>query len=158
MKSYPLPMARLTYVALALFLLMALVAPAWAGGGGKDMKLEAQLIWGTNDKKSPDPKHKAVDEKVAKKLKKLPFKWEYYYEVTRISFKVPKDQASKVDLSKECSIKVKYVGNDTVELSLYGKNELVSKITQVLTKDEMLVTGGNAANLTAWFVVLCQVD
>jgi hypothetical protein len=160
MKSYPLSMARLAYVALALSLLMALVSPAWArgGGGGGDMKLEAQLIWGTNDKKSPDPKHKAIDEKVAKKLKKLPFKWENYYEVTRITFKVPKDQASKVDLSKECSIKVRYVGKDTVELLLYGKNELVSKITQVLTKDEMLVTGGNAANLTAWFVVLCQVD
>lgn len=154
MKSNPFSLARLACAALVCLLTVALAAPVRAG----EMKLEAQLIWGTNDKKSPDPKHKAVDEKVAKKLKKLPFKWEHYYEVTRIRFTVPEDQTHKVDLSKECRIKVRYVGANTVELLLYGKNELVSKICQVLTKDELLVTGGNAANFTAWFVVLRQTD
>jgi hypothetical protein len=34
----------------------------------------------------------------------------------------------------------------------------VGKITQALPKKELLVTGGNVPNFTAWFVVLKQAE
>ena len=36
------------------------------------LKLEAQLLWGTNDGTSPNPKHKPVGPEIRKKLKELP--------------------------------------------------------------------------------------
>ena len=39
------------------------------------MKLQVQLVWGTNDDHSPNPKHKPVEADVRKKLKELPLKW-----------------------------------------------------------------------------------
>lgn len=122
------------------------------------MKIEALLIWGTNDSQSPDPKHKPVEREVERKLKHLPFKWQNYFEVTRKQFVVKERQGHKATMSKDCEIKVRNLGDSTVELSLIGKGEPVSKITQALPKGEMLVTGGNAANFTAWFVVLRQAE
>jgi len=123
-----------------------------------DLKLEAQLIWGTNDAKSPDPNHKPVDPDVAKKLRTLPFKWANYYEVTRKQFAVPESGVRSETMSKECEIEVKNLGKSVVEFSLVGRGEHVGKITQSLPKGELLVTGGNAPNFTAWFVVLKQAD
>lgn len=119
-----------------------------------ELKLEAVLIWGTNDEKSPDPSHKPVGERLSKKLKTLPFKWAHYFEVNRKKFSVADNSTEKVGLSKECEIKVKNVGKDTVEVQLWGKGKLVSKISQAMPKDECVVIGGNAADFTAWFVVL----
>lgn len=154
MKSNQFAAIRITFGVLSFLLVTALAGGLQAG----ELKLEAQLIWGTNDEKSPDPSHKAVDPKVAGKLKKLPFKWQNYFEVKRVRFSVAEDQTQKIELSKECKIKVRYLGKNNVEVQLYGKGELVSKISQSLAKDECIVTGGNAANLTAWFVMLRQVD
>jgi hypothetical protein len=154
MKSNRFSTIRLACIALGFLLATVLAAPVSAG----ELKLEAILIWGTNDEKSPDPKHKAVDPKLAKKLKKSPFKWRNYFEVNRVKFTLAEDQTQKIELSKECKIKVRNLGKSTVEVHLFGKGELVSKITQSLPKDECFVTGGNAANLTAWFVLLRQTD
>ncbi len=141
-------------LALVGFVAMAL----GTGVQAAEIKLEAQLIWGTNDEKSPDPKHKAVDSKIAKKLKRLPFKWSHYFEVNREKFSVAEGETKSVVLSKDCEIKVRYVGKDAIELQILGKGESVGKISQALPKDELLVTGGNAANFTSWFVVLRQVE
>ena len=123
-----------------------------------ELKLEAQLIWGTNDAKSPDPSHKPVDADVAQKLKTLPFKWANYYEVTRKRFAVPESGVRSETMSKDCEIRVKNLGKAVVELSLIGRGEHVGKITQALPKRELLVTGGNAPNFTAWFVVVKQAE
>lgn len=123
-----------------------------------ELKLEAQLIWGTNEPKSPNPNHKPVEPDVEKKLRSLPFKWSHYFEVNRVKFTVPHGQTNRVAMSKECEVVVKNLGNNIVEVTLFGKGERVGTITQVLPKTELLVTGGNAPNFTAWFVVLRQVD
>jgi len=119
-----------------------------------DLKLEAQLIWGTNEPKSPNPQHKPAEVAVAKKLSELPFKWTHYFEVNRKEFTVPQDQPRRIAMSEECEISVRQVENDQVEVILYGKGKRVGRITQKLPKGEMLVLGGNAPNYTAWFVVL----
>ena len=52
-------------------------------------KLQVQLLWGTSDDHSPDPKHKMVEADVKAKLKELPLKWSNYFEVNRKDFEVP---------------------------------------------------------------------
>ena len=144
----------LAWVAVSAFVLMG----GALDGSAADLKLEAQLIWGTNDAKSPDPKHKAAQPEVARKLKALPFKWANYYEVNRRQFAVPESATKSEAMSKDCEIRVKNLGKTVVEVSLLGRGEHVGKITQALPKGELLVTGGNAPNFTAWFVVLKQVE
>jgi hypothetical protein len=124
----------------------------------EDIKLEAQLLWGTNDKTSPNPKHKPVEEKTRKKLKELPLKWTNYFEETKKEFKVSEGASTKINLSERCDIEVKYLGHNKVELNHFGKGEKVVKQTQALPKGETLVLGGNAPNETAWLVVLKRIE
>ncbi len=142
----------------AIFLLLvsafALGLPLRSLAGSNDMKLEAKLVWGTNEDKSPDPKHKPVSPELADKLKNSPFKWKYYYEVKSDCFTLPKSEEKTISMSKTCEIRIKNVDDSQVELRLFGKGKQVSKTTQPLPKGEWLVTGGNAENATAWFVVL----
>jgi hypothetical protein len=123
-----------------------------------NLRLEAQLIWGTNDSKSPNPAHRAAEAQVARKLKSLPFKWSNYFEVNRQRFSVSPSEAKRVVMSKECAINVAQAARGEVEVTFFGKGKQVAKVTQALPKGELLVTGGEAPNFTAWFVVLKQVD
>jgi hypothetical protein len=123
-----------------------------------NMKLEAQLVWGTNDDSSPDPGHKPVKGKVLEKLKKLPLKWKNYFEVTRKELSVQKGESTRTPMSKDCEIQVRNLGADSIEVTLFGKGKEVNKTTQSLPEDRMLVIGGNAENFTSWFVVLRRID
>jgi hypothetical protein len=138
--------------------LLALVfCLGWAATAtAKEMKLEAQLVWGTNDDKAPADQ-KPVAAEIEKRLKSLPFKWQHYYEVKRRQLTVEHGGTQKVSLSRDCLIVVKQLENDQVELTLMGKGEVVGCIKQKLPAGETLVLGGNAANFTGWFVVLRQV-
>ena len=154
MKLHQLSLARLGGAAIGLLFLAAFAAPIRAG----EIKLDAQLVWGTNEEKSPDPKHKPVQPDVAKKLKSMPFKWQHYFEVNRTKFSVAGGETRKITMSKECEIKVRDAGKGVVEVQLFGKGTSVGKIVQSLPKGELLVIGGNASNFTSWFVVLRQAD
>lgn len=123
-----------------------------------DFKFEAQLIWATNDQKSPDPKHKPVEAEVRKKLADLPLKWQNYFEVNRKTVELARGGNQKVTLSEKCTIEVKDVDGRRVEVSLVGKGEPVLKRTQRLPKGEILVLGGNAPNATAWLVTLKRTE
>ena len=143
-----------TIAALALVTWFGLTAAMAAD----DLKLEATLVWGTNEAQSPDPKHKPVCAEVEKKLNTLPLRWRNYFEVKRQTITVPESGTQKVNLSKDCQIVVKNLGKAGVELNVIGKGENVGRIKQSLPKGEVLVTGGNAANFTGWFIVLKQVE
>ena len=123
-----------------------------------NLKLEALLIWGTNDPRPPDPKLKPVTAELRKKLEEIPFKWTSYFVVNRILMDVPPKDPVKASVSDKCEIQVKNLGNTTVEVSLFGKREHVLKRTQPLPKGETLVLGGNAPNATSWFVILRQTE
>ena len=122
------------------------------------LKIEAQLIWGTNDKSSPNPKHTPVEADVEKKLKDLPLKWTHYFVVNRKTFDVAKDANSKVTLSDQCAIEVKDLGKSVIEISHFGKGERVWTGKQSLPKGETLVLGGNAPSSTSWLVVLKRIE
>lgn len=123
-----------------------------------DFKFEAQLIWATNDQKSPNPKHKPVEAEVRKKLSDLPLKWQNYFEVNRKTVELARGGSQKVALSEKCTLEIKDVDGGRVEVSLVGKREPVLKRTQPLPKDEILVLGGNAPNATAWLVTLKRTE
>jgi len=142
----------------ALWLAAGLLALFPAVSHAADLKLEAVLVWGTNDEKPLSGELKPVTEDIAKKLNCLPFKYTNYFEVNRKQFSVKDAGSEKVRMSKDCVITVKNLEGGKVEVTLIGKGQPVGTITQQLKKGKCLVTGGNAANSTAWFVVLKQVD
>src|SRR2546425_8688076 len=94
------------------------------GAQAGDLKLETQLLWGTNDRTSPDPKHKPVEADIAKKLKELPLKWAHYFVVKRIGFEVPPGGAKRVPLSEKCELEVKDLGRSKIEVTHFGKGQV----------------------------------
>jgi len=142
--------SRFPQVWTVVFLLCATAIAAGAG----ELKLEAQLIWGTTNSVSPNPNHKPAQKDVENKLKEQPFKWKHYFEVNRVTFSVADGEQKVVPVSKSCSIHVKNLGKQQIEVTLVGKGKEAGKVTQRLPKGELLAIGGNAENQTSWFVVL----
>jgi hypothetical protein len=122
-----------------------------------DLKFQAVLVWGTNDGKSPDPKHKPVEPEIRKKLKGLPLKWTNYFEVDRKTMTIPAKGSQKVELGR-CELEVKDLGSPNLEIAQYGKGKPVVRQIQTLPKGEILVLGGNAPNDTAWLVILKRLE
>ena len=139
-----------------LFVLALMCAGSATRAG--EMKLEAQLIWATNDKESPDPKHKPVEAWLVKKFQTYPFKWNNYFEVNRQKFSLPPKGTQKVIMSKECVIDVKDVGDTRVEVTLIGKGKPANKTTKPLPKGEVYIIAGDSENKCAWFVVIKQSE
>jgi hypothetical protein len=144
----------------ACFLLLVAVLffpAASARAQSSSANFEAQLIWGTNEKQS-DPKLKAADPKLVEKLQKSPFKWNYYFEMRKESIKLKLNEERTVTMSRNCVISVTSLKGEQVKFQLIGKGQLANTVTQELPKGRLLITGGDAENSTAWFVVLKQVD
>jgi len=124
-----------------------------------EMKLEAVLLWGTDDSKPPEGKnYKPIDAALKEKLKNLPLKWKNYFEVTRTNFAVKSGEGKQVAISEKCQVDFKNLDNMNVEVSLIGKGKEVMKRKQVLPKGEVLALGGNAPNSTSWLVALRRLE
>lgn len=145
---------RACFLIVALALLFP-VASARAAEG--DVTYEALLIWGTNDT-THDPKLKPADSKLIEKLKHSPFKWDHYFEMNRQTFKLRLNEEKSILMSRNCTISVTNLKDEQVKFKLIGKGVLANTVTQALPKGQLLITGGDAENSTAWFVVLRQVD
>jgi len=148
-------MIRALLLFIAITLLLLPVASARAESG--DMNIEALLVWGTNDTK-PDPKLKPADPKLIGKLKHSPFKWDHYFEMHRETFKLRLNEEKTLTMSRNCVISVTNLKDEQIKFQLFGKGVLANTVTQPLPKGQLLITGGDAENSTAWFVVLRQVD
>jgi len=142
---------------VGLFAVFFLFATATARAAAGDMKIEAQLIWATNDKSDPNPEHKPVAPEIREKLKQLPLKWANYFEVNKIALDLSKGESGNAKLSDKCEVTVKNLEGTQVEVALIGKGDPVWKRIQSLPKGEVLVLGGNAPNSTAWLVALKRV-
>ena len=154
MKPNPIPTAVLVWCSAALTF-FAYGEPRLEAAG---LKLEAQLVWGTKDDRSPNPKHKPVEPEVKQKLKELPLKYSNYFEVNRKVFEVPPASLSKVSLSDKCQLEVRSLGGSRIEVTLFGEGKETLRRTQSLPKREMLVLGGNAPDDTAWLVVIKRIE
>ncbi|HEY6166539.1 MAG TPA: hypothetical protein VI454_00775 [Verrucomicrobiae bacterium] len=127
--------------------------PAVAGVKDDQVKLRAQLIWGTNDEKSPNPDHKDLNPELRKKLSGV-FKWKNYFEVKNQEMAVPGKGTKRVRLSNQCEVEVKNLGSGMISAKLFGEGKLLVEQRQNFTLKEPLVLGGHDKNKTAWFVVL----
>ena len=121
------------------------------------LKLQAQLVWCTDDSNPPEGKnYKPVEASIQKKLP--PLKWKNYFEVNRTDFTLTPAEIKKVPVSEECSLNVLNQSNSTVEVSWIGKGKEVLKRTQSLSKGDILILGGNAPNATAYLVILKRLE
>ena len=151
---------RLGLISACVLVVAALLFPAGSARAASDtttINIEAQLVWGTNEPK-PDSKFKPVGPKMSAKLKSSPFKWDHYFEVNKQIFKVKFNEEKIISMSKHCEIRLTNLGDSQLRFKLFGHEQLVSDVTQALPKGELLVTGGDAENATAWFVILRQAD
>jgi hypothetical protein len=143
-------------IGTVLFLLLQSFSPFAACAA--DMQLEALLVWGTNQEKSPEPKHKAVDADLKKQLQQLPLKWTNWFEVNRVKFAVPSTGANKVPLSEKCAIDVKNHGHDRIEVAVFGKGKQIATRNQELPKNGTLILGGDSPGTNCWLAVIKRID
>jgi hypothetical protein len=134
----------------ALLICLALLS-ASAARAAEPLRLEALLIWGTDEAKSPDPSHIPIDPVLAARLAKSPYRWRHYFEVKRQRLEIAlKQNKTDIIMSEHCRLDVKNLGNDWAEIKLYGNGKLVSTHTEKLP----LVLAGDSKNNTAWMVVI----
>jgi hypothetical protein len=146
-------------IAMRRLLFLRWLLPLWlvaSSGYAEELKLEARLIWGTNDEKSPDPSHKRVDEKTAKTLADV-FKWRNYFVVNTVTTNVASRGAVKLQMSRVCQLEIKELQGPQVEVSLIGKGNKVTKTVKPLKRGELFTLGGADKNDTAWFIVVSQL-
>src|ERR1043166_84046 len=106
---------------VALLTLFVFVGNSIAVDAG--LKIEAILVWGTNDSNPTDSKLKAVSPELAKKLKKSPFKWNNYFEVKSQILIIPQGAKKKVEMSPKCEIQIENLGKSMVAVELFGQKK-----------------------------------
>jgi hypothetical protein len=133
---------------LCCVFLLASVVPTNAAAAKE--KLEAQLIWGTNDQ-TPNTKYPQLEAPLAKKLKM--FKWKDYYLVNRQEIPVAA-APQKIKLSEKCEIEVKHLDGSRYEVNVFGKGKHVLKKVGKITSKEPLVIAGDDKNDCAWLILI----
>ena len=124
-----------------------------------EQKFVAMLIWGTDGEKpdesaKPEAKRlKDVDAGLREKFKKI-FKWKNYYEVNRKPFVVKKGEATQIELSEKCQVKINHSEQEGVQVELIGEGKSVVKQNRPMPLRDILILAGDDKNATAWFVVL----
>jgi hypothetical protein len=127
--------------------------PAFA----EELKIEAVLVWGTNDDKSPDPNHKLVDAKTAEELRKV-FAWKNYFEVSRKKGTVPSRGTNSFAVSKHCTVEIAELEGPKVGVLLIGKGKPQNRTIKTLSREEKFVLAGDVKDGSAWFVIISQLD
>ncbi len=137
---------------LAVIVLAGLAAPALSAPEG--LVVQAQLIWGTNDPQSPDPKHRDIGPELSAKLKASAFRWKNYFEVKRHVASIPTNETKTLIMSDLCKVEIKSLGGDMVEIKLFGEGKPLATRKEKLAVDWPLIMAGDAKNDTAWMVVI----
>ena len=150
-SSLCLQRPRRAWAVIVLALLVALPV------AGANLKLEAKLIWGTDEAKSPNPNHKPVEQEVADRLRKM-FKWKNYFVVNRVEKTVPSRGSNRFVLSEKCTIEVTELEGPKVEVKLIGEGKAVHKTVKGLAQGEWFTYAGDDKNDTAWFVIIRQLN
>lgn len=118
-----------------------------------ETRVQAILIWGTDEAKPTGKSLKEVDPKLREKLGKI-FKWQKYFEVSRQNAAALPGKVQVVKLSDECSVEIKILPENLAEVKLIGKGKTLVTRRHSFAKPDALVLAGDDKNNTAWFVVL----
>ena len=137
---------------------MAATMMLWSfGASAANLEINLKLIWGTNDAKSPNPKHKPVSPELTNKLRKI-FQWKNYFEVNDVTGRVPSRQSKKFRLSDKCEIEITEMEGPKVEIKLYGEGKVVNKITKPLVKGESVFIGAEDKGENSWFIMISLLN
>lgn len=135
-----------------------LLALATGVAQAKELKLEAKLVWATNDEKSPKKDHEPVDKETAEKLRKV-FKWKNYFVEKKVTGIVPSRGSNQFKMSEKCTIEITELEGPRVEVKLVGKGEPVHKAIKEIRKGEWFVyTSENDKKDCAWLVIITELD
>ena len=118
-----------------------------------ETRVQAVLVWGTNESKPAGKNLKELDIKLREKLANI-FKWHNYFEVNRQTVGVLASKPQIVKLSDECSVEVRTLPENQAEVKLIGRGKTLVTRRHSLAKPDALVLAGDDKNNTAWFVVL----
>lgn len=151
-------MKHLGFVAVARGVLCLCAVVLLAGSSkAQTLRLDAELIWGTDDTTSPNPKHIPVDDALAKRLAKGPYRWKHYFKVNEVVVEIPVKQAKAgIVMSDQCTLDIKNLGTSRIQVDLHGKGKPVLIHQESLTKNGLLVLSGDSGNNTAWLVAIKQ--
>jgi len=142
-----------------LLFLGVLVTAAPGMALANDLKLEARLICGSNDK--PEDIHgKPVDAELVTNLQRT-FKWKNYFEITNEVALIGVNKSYDFKMSANCGSRVKNLGGSRVEVHCVRQGKEVSSEVHTLPPalpPKWLVIGGDDTNNTAWFIVLRSLD
>jgi hypothetical protein len=145
---------RLFTIALLALLFLPCLAQSRAG---QDIKLEARLVWGTDNEKPNDPNLKQLDNSLKDKLKGI-FKWKNYFEVNHYKLAISQEAPKTQIMSPKCSIEVQNLGDSLIEVKLFGEGKMVLKKRQPIKPGQPIVLAGDEKNNNAWFVVLTPAN
>lgn len=120
------------------------------------IRVEAILVWATHVAKTNDSSLKELEPQLVKKLSKQ-YKWPLYYEVKRTEASVSGSATTAVPVSAKCSLQIKHLGEERVEVNLIGKGKPVSRSVESLAHGHLIILGGDDKNDTAWLIVIRQV-
>lgn len=139
------------------FLALLILSLASGAVFAADIKLEALLVWATNDGSSPKPEHRPIDPDLKKKFENMPFKWKNYFEEKRVPFNIATNAYTKVEINNTCYFDVKDLGEARIKVKLYGKDKEVIRHEKPLPNGETLIFAGDDKNdhsQSAWFIVI----
>lgn len=125
--------------------------------GAANIKLEAKLIWATNEEKSPNKDHTPVDAATAERLRKA-FKWKNYFVVKTLTKDIPSRGKERFELSKKCTVEITELEGPRVEVMLIGEGKPLHKTVKALSNGESFVYSGDDKNETAWFVMITDLQ
>lgn len=118
-----------------------------------ETRVQAVLVWGTNESQPSGKNIKELDAKLRERLANI-FKWRNYFEVSRKTAGVTPSKSQLVKLSDDCSVDIKMLPDNQAEVKLIGKGKTIVTRRHSLAKPDALVLAGDDKNNTAWFVVL----
>lgn len=144
---------RSRLLSLALVVLFTAI-----GAHAEEIKLEAKLIWASNEAKSPKPEHKPVDEATAEKLRKIRPQWNYFFVETNVVKTIPSRGSNRFVLSKTCTLEITELEGPRVEVKLVGNGKPVHKAIKEISKGSMFVYTGDDKHESAWMVIVTQLD
>lgn len=118
-----------------------------------ETRVQAVLVWGTNESQPSGKNIKELDAKLRERLANI-FKWRNYFEVSRKTAGVTPSKPQLVKLSDDCSVDIKMLPDNQAEVKLIGRGKTIVTRRHSLAKPDALVLAGDDKNNTAWFVVL----
>lgn len=147
----------------------SVMAGLWMACGaarGADLKIKAQLVWGTDAAAPEGEKFSPLDPKIRDKfLRQL--RWKNYFVVKEMDSPVSTRESHQLKLSKKCQIEVREVADGNLEVRVFtvaadGQAKPVDVRLQSLDKlrkGHVLVYGGDSKDNwdDAWLVVVTVV-